>query len=89
MNKKRFVICKGDRTTHGGIVIEGTKSGFTIDGKCIAQIFDLVSCPKCKGVYHIIEGTTKLSYHGENVAVEGMYTSCGAQLIASQKRVKA
>ena len=40
----RPICCEGDMTTHGGKVIKASGS-FTIDGRRVARIGDLVSCP--------------------------------------------
>ncbi len=77
------LIRKGDTTTHGGIVIEGNTETCIL-GKEAACIGHMVYCPKCHGVYPIIEGVSGLSLFGDGVAVEGMKTACGAQLISSQ-----
>ncbi|MCC8423091.1 MULTISPECIES: PAAR domain-containing protein [Photorhabdus] len=46
---------------------------------------DPVSCPKCGGEQTIAEGTSAASgTHQQGLALEGMKTSCGATLIASQ-----
>lgn len=82
----RNVIVMGDATTHGGNVIHAS-SMIVVDGKNVALVGDLVSCPKCKGVYPIIEGTEKVFFMGQPAALEGMQTACGARLIASQNRM--
>lgn len=84
----RCVIVIGDKTTHGGTVLQGSHS-MTAGGKNIALQGDLVSCPKCKGNYPIAEGSSKMSADGKGVALEGMKTTCGAELIASQSIVRA
>ena len=50
---------------------------------------DLVSCPKCKGNFPIIEGSSIMLANGRGIALEGMKTACGAELIASQSMMKA
>ncbi|UYZ85556.1 PAAR domain-containing protein [Entomomonas sp. E2T0] len=77
------VILLGDRTDHGGKVITGL-SGCEYKGQPVACVGDLVDCPKCDGVYRIVEGSGCLDHKGVPVAVEGMKTGCGAKLIASQ-----
>lgn len=84
----RRVIVIGDRTTHGGVVLQGSET-MIINGKAVARHGDLVSCPKCKGNYPISEGSSKMSANGRGVALEGMKTECGAELIASQSSMKA
>ncbi len=53
-------------------------------GKPIAAIGHKVYCPKCRGNYPIVEGVMTSTVYGKGVAVEGMKTSCGATLIATQ-----
>ncbi|WP_387795382.1 PAAR domain-containing protein, partial [Photorhabdus sp. RM125S] len=55
----------------------------------VAAKGDLVSCPKCKGVFPIVEGSDDLKHQGKPIALEGMHTACGAKLIASQKDLLA
>lgn len=84
---KRALICKGDTTSHGGHVLEGTETA-TIDGKPIAGVGHKVQCPLCKGIFPILPDLLGRRYphriHGRDTAVEGMRTACGAVLIASQ-----
>lgn len=79
----KAIICVGDSTTHGGEVITGTGK-LTLYGKQVACKGDMVACPKCKGVYPIIEGVEQSAIGNKKIAVEGMKTACGATLIASQ-----
>lgn len=73
----------GDKTDHGGTVIEGDTTS-VVGGKPIARLGDKVSCPKCKGVYPIVEGVADTLYSDKPVAIHGHRTSCGAILIGSQ-----
>jgi uncharacterized Zn-binding protein involved in type VI secretion len=81
----RPFIVKGDRTSHGGEVVSG--SPFTdIEGKAVARIGDLVTCPK-KGhgpVTRIVTGDPTDIIDGQPVARHGDVTACGAMLISSQ-----
>ncbi|MCP9269518.1 PAAR domain-containing protein [Xenorhabdus sp. XENO-1] len=79
----KAVIRLNDTTDHGGKVITAIDS-YVYQGVPIAGKGDLVSCPKCKGVFPIVEGSNDLQYKGKPIALEGMNTACGAQLIASQ-----
>jgi len=47
----------------------------------------MVECPLCKGSFPIIEGSESMKVQGIPIALEGMKTSCGAILIASQTTV--
>lgn len=82
---KKFMICQGDTTTHGGRVLEGS-SLFTVEGNPVACVSHQVYCPQCKGTFAIIEGSASANVMGLNVAIEGMETACGAVLIASQRQ---
>lgn len=80
---QKKLIRKGDRTTHEGTVIEGL-AGTDVYGKEIACLGHMVRCPKCGGTYPIMEGVGDVQMFDKHIAVEGMKTSCGATLIASQ-----
>lgn len=82
------VIRIGDTTTHGGVVLEGFPT-MNVMGKLAAGLGHKVSCPKCSGEHVIAEGVTGFMNHGTLVAVDGMFTTCGAQLIASQHSLRA
>lgn len=43
----RPIIRVGDKTTHGGTVLEGFSS-YDIDGRAAAGLGHKVGCPKCK-----------------------------------------
>ncbi|MGJ0624046.1 PAAR domain-containing protein [Xenorhabdus bovienii] len=79
----KAVIRLNDTTDHGGKVITAIDS-YVYQGVPIAGKGDLVSCPKCKGVFPVVEGSNDLQHQGKPIALEGMYTACGAKLIASQ-----
>lgn len=79
---KRAFIRLGDRTTHGGTVVGGDPT-FSIYGKNVARVGDLVACPRCKGSFPIVSGAMNM-WTGQNVARQDDMTSCGAKLIASQ-----
>ena len=50
----RRVIVIGDKTTHGGTVLQGSQT-MTAGGKSVARQGDLVSCPKCKGTSRLLK----------------------------------
>lgn len=79
----RPIIRVGDKTTHGGTVMEGYSS-YSIDGRAAAGLGHNVDCPKCNGAFPIIEGAPSFAVGDSLVALEGMKTACGAALIASQ-----
>ena len=73
----------GDKTDHGGEVVEGFPF-FLIDGKPAAGMGHAVICPRCSGNHYIVGGVSNFSIGGIAVAIDGMKTSCGATLVASQ-----
>lgn len=77
------IIRKGDPTSHGGTVLEGSLHDIC-HGKPIAYIGHKVHCPKCGGDFPIIEGVLTTTFYGQGVAIAGMKTSCGATLIPTQ-----
>lgn len=77
------VILMGDGTSHGGTVSEGFPD-VTVNGKPVAGVGHQGSCPKCKKTFVIVAGAQNVTMFGRAVALEGMKTSCGAVLIASQ-----
>lgn len=68
-------------------MLEGTENA-TIDGREIAGVGHKVTCPLCKGVFTISPDLLGRRFphriHDRDTAVEGMRTTCGATLIASQ-----
>ncbi|MDW5416458.1 PAAR domain-containing protein [Iodobacter sp. CM08] len=80
---KRAIIRIGDLTSHGGVVLEGF-STLNIYGKNAAGVGHKGQCPQCKTTFTIVAGASNYTFMGKNVAVEGMLTSCGATLIATQ-----
>lgn len=75
------IVCVGDMTDHGGVVVEGIP-GTEINGRQIAGMGNMVLCPKCKGSFPISEGNTGYMVNGRPVAQHGMKTACGAVLLA-------
>lgn len=53
-------------------------------GKGWARVGDMVTCPRCKGVFPIAQGDPGLTDDGKQVAYHGCKTACGATLISSQ-----
>lgn len=82
MNGPAF-ICQGDKTSHGGTVTGGAPIS-TIMGRAIARKGDLATCPKCGGIYPIVEGNDGMIVDGSPAAYHGAKTACGAILIAGQ-----
>jgi len=80
----RAFIVEGDKTSHGGTVLEGSAFS-TTNGRRIARLGDKVYCPHCKKTTSIIEGDPTMIVDGAPVALDGYKTSCGAVLITSQQ----
>lgn len=78
-------IIQGDTTSHGGIVLAGSPFS-DCEGKPIARVGDMVACPKCRGVFPIVEGDQSNIVDGAAVAYHGCKVACGASLISSQVR---
>jgi uncharacterized Zn-binding protein involved in type VI secretion len=76
------IIRLGDLTTHGGVVLQAFPQT-ELNGKPIAGVGHNVSCPLCKGIFPIAEGSSTYTVDGIPVALDGMKTACGAALIAS------
>ncbi|MBU9413713.1 PAAR domain-containing protein [Burkholderia multivorans] len=83
-------IREGDTTSHGGRVLACDPTN-TVDGKALALLGDMVSCPRCGGVYPIvkIKADLNMTFNGRPVASDGDVTACGATLIASQNTATA
>ncbi|WP_426105433.1 PAAR domain-containing protein [Massilia sp. TSP1-1-2] len=78
-------IVQGDKTSHGGTVLTGSPFS-DCDGKPIARVGDMCSCPKCKGIFPIAQGDQSNIIDGAPVAYHGCKTACGASLVSSQIR---
>lgn len=76
------IIRVGDATDHGGVVMNGFGQT-NLNGKPMAGVGHMVSCPKCKGVFPIVEGSDHYRVDDIPVALDGMKTACGASLISS------
>lgn len=77
------IIVLGDKTSHGGTVITASLIT-TTEGKGWARLGDMVSCPRCKGVFPISQADPSLIAEGQAVAYHGCKVACGATLISSQ-----
>ena len=79
------VIVLGDRTSHGGTVIEASAVTDT-GGRRIARVGDKVTCPKKGhgGTTVIVSGDPTVIIDGQPAARHGDTCACGATLIATQ-----
>lgn len=82
----QIIIVLGDKTDHGGTVIT---AGSTTDtnGFPWARKGDMVSCPKCKGIFPIAQGDTNFISDGAAVAYHGCKVACGAILIGGKQGI--
>jgi len=83
----KAIIRAGDPTSHGGTVKDGFPH-FKLFGKPVAGVGHGGYCPQCKCDFLILSGVESFRYMGHEVAVEGMQTSCGAILQATQQQAK-
>lgn len=80
----RPFIVLGDRTSHGGTVVEASQVTFT-HNKPLARVGDQVTCPiPGHGTTVIVEGDPTMIIDGKPVARHGDKCACGAVLISSQ-----
>lgn len=81
----RPFIVIGDKTDHGGEVIQGA-AGSDAAGRAIARVGDQVTCPKKGhgGVTTIATGDPTCIIDGRPAARHGDKTACGATLLGSQ-----
>jgi uncharacterized Zn-binding protein involved in type VI secretion len=75
------IVCVGNLTDHGGTVLDGIM-GTDLHGRQMTGLGHLVACPRCQGVFPIVEGNQSYAVNGTLVALHGMKTACGASLIA-------
>jgi len=77
------LIVLGDKTSHGGSVIEASPHSEAA-AVPIARVGDKTVCPK-HGPNPIVSGDSTLIVDGKPAARHGDKTACGASLIASQQ----
>ena len=81
----RAVARQGDKTSHGGTITGGFPE-LMVYGRPAAGIGHVGFCPKCGVIFQIVAGAATVTVFGRALALEGMKTSCGAVLIASQNQ---
>lgn len=91
MTMAKRIALIGDKTTTGGTIITG-ESQMKFDGKEVAMLGDKVSCPACKSIGVITEGTDKMNFKGKPAAYDGCIVACGCptgtnRIIATQSLV--
>ena len=73
----------GDGSDHGGTIISVTTQHTSAEGKLVARVYDLHSCPfPGHGVTPILVGSTPVMCEGQPTAVNGSRCGCGAVIIA-------
>ena len=77
----RSICCEGDATTHGGRVIKASGS-FTIDGRRVVRVGDLVLCP-VQGVNPMIEGDSATRDEGIPLVLHGHHSLCGCAVVCN------
>ena len=79
---------KGDPTSHGGTIIGGSPLR-KVNGKDIARIGDMVSCPlPGHGTNPITTGSSNVKVDGKFVAWVGSQTACGAVITSGSSDVQ-
>lgn len=78
----RGVIRIGDKTDHGGYVINAS-SGTVVMGKEAVLVDDMTYCPTCKGQFAVKSDGQGAKHAGRSYAYHGDLTDCGAHLITS------
>lgn len=82
---QRPLIVVGDKTDHGGTVIQGTPTSDNA-GVPFARVGDRVTCPRKGhgGLSVIVSGDPTFIIDGAPVARHGDLCACGAKLLGSQ-----
>ena len=79
----RGLVLLGDKTTHGGEVISAS-SNYTVNGKKVSVVGDLVNCPvEGHGINPIVEGSSKRFYKGRALVIDNCKCQCGCHVISS------
>ncbi|MEX5996580.1 PAAR domain-containing protein [Providencia vermicola] len=76
------MACLGDKNTHGGHVVSASSTMY-INGKQVALVGDIVSCPK-HGNNPIIEGAASAFDNGIAIVVDQCLCACGCRVISSE-----
>ncbi len=80
----RLWIVVGDMTSGGGTVLTGS-TVTDIDGKPVARVTDIATCPAHSGQFPIVDGDETIIVDGQPVALHDSKLSCGCTLIAAQQ----
>lgn len=78
-------VCLGDPTSHGGRVVTAT-SKISINGKPVAQVGDLVSCPQQgHGINPIIYSNSACITDKTRICLNGAKAACGCIIYAQEQ----
>ncbi|WP_445115970.1 PAAR domain-containing protein [Acinetobacter sp. WZC-1] len=77
-------ICIGDRTSGGGVVLEGNLYRLAM-GRPMATLGMKARC--CGGIQRIVQGLDWMVVDGQIIAYHGCLISCGCSLISSQNLI--
>ncbi|ENT3302455.1 MULTISPECIES: PAAR domain-containing protein [Acinetobacter] len=77
----KYYVCLGDRTTGGGVVIEGNIQTIIL-GRPVASMGMKAIC--CNRPQTILQGWAGHLDHGKQIAYDGCLLSCGHKVVASQ-----
>jgi len=75
------LVCLDDPTSHGGKVITAS-STFDLDGRKVALLHDIVSCPE-HGDHPIIESVEGYDENGRSWVADGCRSQCGSIIKAT------
>ncbi|KWO60683.1 hypothetical protein WT98_30800 [Burkholderia territorii] len=73
-------VCLGDATSHGGSV-KTASSTFELEGRPVALLYDIVSCPE-HGDNPIIEAGDEMIDGDRPCVVDRCHSQCGSFVIA-------
>jgi uncharacterized Zn-binding protein involved in type VI secretion len=79
-------VCIGDDTSHGGKV-KSASATFVVDGRRVALVGDIVSCP-AHGDNPITEGGDGYTENGRKLVVHGCRSQCGSVILATSSGAK-
>jgi uncharacterized Zn-binding protein involved in type VI secretion len=79
-------VCKGDPTSHGGIVKTASSTFELEPGRMVALYRDIVTCP-IHGDNAIIESRDGYEQDGRKWILDGCRTECGSIVKASTKKL--
>ncbi|QTO51829.1 PAAR domain-containing protein [Burkholderia latens] len=86
MVRARPAVCLGDATTHGGVV-KTASSTFDLDGRKVALLHDVVTCPE-HGDNPIVECSEGYSEGDRKWVMHMCRTHCGSHVIANSTGMK-